>query len=329
MNGEVKRAFVTGANGFIGIHLCKKLVQENWQVTALVRSSSDLEYLEHPNIKIVHGSVTDVDSMKKHLQEQTDCVFHLAGVTSQWSKDFERQSEVNITGTKNMIDLASEKQAKRFIHVSSIMAYGIHKGIIDESSASNATESRNNYSLSKWKGENLALHAFQSGMDVVIINPSHVIGPIDRKNHIQLFQAIIDNKLPGVPPGKGMFCHVKDVVTAMVLAFEKGKSGEKYLVGGYHLSFKELASEIRRQLGKNENVRTIPEWVFQLMLPFYTVGSWVSKKEPLLTRGKIQISCKDIQCDDHKAKSVFGLAYKPLEEMVRDTLRWIESEKIT
>ena len=327
MNEHKKRAFVTGANGFIGIHLCKKLVQDNWDVTALVRSSTDLEYLPKHNLNIVHGSVTDYDSMKNHMDQHLDAVFHLAGVTSQWSKDFTRQTEVNITGTKNVIDLASEKNAKRFIHVSSIMAYGIQKNIIDEGTPSNAAEINSNYSLSKWKGENLAIHASQSGMNVVIVNPSHVVGPIDRKSHIQLFHAIINDELPGIPPGKGMFCHVEDVVTALISAFEKGENGEKYLVGGHHLSFKELAHEIQRQLGKNKKIRVIPEWVFHLILPFYTIGSWISKKEPLLTKGKLQISCKNIQCNDQKAKNVFGLIYKSPEKMVSDTLEFIKSEK--
>lgn len=326
MSEQKKSAFVTGANGFIGIHLCNKLALENWDVTAFVRSSIDLDSLSKTNVNIVHGSVTDFQSVKQHLAKDTDAVFHLAGVTSQWSKDFTRQSEVNITGTKNVLDAAFENNAKRFIHVSSIMSFGIHNGIIDERTPSNAAEINNNYCLSKWKGENLALHASQSGMDIVIINPSHVIGPLDQKNHIQLFRAILDDALPGVPPGKGMFCHVDDVVTSMISAYEKGVNGEKYLIGGHHLSFEELASEIAKQLGKTKKRKVIPEYVFRALLPFYTFSSWITKKEPLITEGKIQITCKDIQCNDQKARDAFGLTYKPLDKMVSDTIKWLTAK---
>ena len=327
MSEGLKRAFVTGANGFIGIHLCKKLVEENWHVTALARSKTDLEYLPKKNLDIVHGSIEDLNSFTGFVDEGIDAVFHLAGVTSQWSRDFKRQTNANVNGTKNVLDAASEKDVKRFIHVSSIMAFGLHKDVIDETTVSNASSINNNYSLSKWKAENLVLNASKSGMDVVIINPSHVVGPIDRKSHIQLFQAIINDALPGITPGKGMFCHVEDVASALLAAYNKGENGEKYLIGGHHLSFKELASEIRGQLGKNKNMAVIPEWVFKLSLPFYTIGSWITGKEPLLTKGKVQISCKNIQCNDQKGRNRFGLTYKSPQEMVSDTLAWIDSEK--
>ena len=328
MVNKDKVAFVTGANGFLGINLCHQLVANNWRVIAFVRENADMKGLPLNEIEIRYGSVTKMESIKNALPRGVDGFFHLAGVTSQWKKDFKRQSEANVLGTRNAIDAAAELNAKRFVHISSIMAFGLQKKIFDESAVSNAFDLSNNYCRTKLKGENLALNAFRSGMDVVIVNPSHIIGPHDRHNHIQLFKAILNDELPGIPPGKGMFCHVEDVCTAILKAWEVGVSGEKYLIGGHYLSFQEVALEIRRQLGKTKIIKVIPAWVFYTLLPFYTMYSWISKREPLLTRGKIMISCSDIHCDDSKAQKVFDMDYKTLEGMVSDTLRWLKREEL-
>ena len=317
-----KTAVVTGANGFLGVNLCQRLKRDHWKVIALVRADSDIAYLEELEVEMIFGSVTDLGALRNVFPKKADAVFHLAGITSQFYKAFKLQTEVNITGTKNMLEVCLENDIGRFIHVSSIMAFGLHDNIIDEKTISNANAIGNNYAFSKWHGENLVLESSKNGLDAVVVNPSHIIGPHDKVSFIQLFDAIEKNSLPGVPPGSGMFCHVFDVCESLLAAFEKGISGEKYLVGGFHLSFKEVSHEIQKQLGRTKKIGIIPKWIFQMILPFYTLQSWITGKEPLLTKGKIMISCEDIECDDSKAVQAFKMQYRPLAEMVRDTLKW-------
>ncbi|MEQ8325034.1 MAG: NAD-dependent epimerase/dehydratase family protein [Vicingaceae bacterium] len=325
-----RKALVTGANGFIGYHLCRHLKDNDWEVIALIHSDRGKADLENLDVKIVNASVTDLDSMMAAVPAEVDAFFHLAGVTSQWYKDFNRQFEVNVNGTRIALDVASEKQAKRFVHISSIMAFGLHIERITEKTESNAFELNNNYSRTKLKAEKLAINAYRSGMDVVILNPSHIIGPKDRHNHIQLFEAIMDDNLPGIPPGKGMFCHVADAVLAFEQAALKGQSGEKYLIGGHCLSFKELSMGISKALGKKKNIRVIPKWAFKLLLPYYSFVGFLTNKEPLLTPGKVLISCADIACDDSKAVRAFGLKYLSVDRMITDTLDWLtESRSVT
>jgi len=319
---SVKTAIVTGANGFIGVNLCKRLKRDNWKVIALVRKDSDTEYLDEIDVEKIFGSITNAHELNLVFPKNVDAVFHLAGVTSQFYKDFRMQTEVNITGTKNVLEVSIQNDVGRFIHVSSIMAFGLHNTSINENTISNADVINNNYAFSKWRGENLVLAASANSMDVVVLNPSHIIGPYDGINFIQLFEAVEANSLPGVPPGSGMFCHVSDVCEAITQAFERGVSGEKYLIGGHYLSFKEVAKEIKKQLNKKISLRVFPKWFFQTLLPFYTIQSWFTHKEPLLTKGKIQITCTNIECDDSKAVIAFNLKYKSLFEMVKDTIEW-------
>lgn len=323
-----KTAIVTGANGFIGVNLCNRLKQDHWRVIALVRQGSDSTFLEDMGVEKIYGSITDLEGLKDVFPKKADAVFHLAGVTSQFYKDFETQTKVNVLGTKNMIEVCHSNEIARFIHISSIMAFGLHDGTISETTVSNATEINNNYAATKWEGERLVIEACKKGLNAVVVNPSHIIGPYDKVNIIQLFEAVEENSLPGVPPGSGMFCHVTDVCEAIIQAYEKGESGEKYLIGGVHLSFKNVTDEIQKQLKSTRKIKVIPKWVFKLILPFYSIQSWFTGKEPLLTKGKIEITCENIKCDDSKAIKAFDLKYKSLEEMVSDTLRWKKSQTV-
>jgi len=235
-----KKAFVTGSTGFLGINLIHKLLEEGWMVHALHRATSDLKYLQNQKIEFVEGSITDLSSLKAAMPEQPDAIFHLAGNTSMWSKHNKEQYRDNVIGTQNMIECALEKGAKRFIHTSSIGAYGIHHNRIDEQTQSNAEHGPINYNKTKFLGEQLVKEAAKKGLNAVIINPAHIIGPYDAQNWAQLLIGVYKDDLPGIPCGKGTFCHVDDVVKAHIAAVDRGNIGENYLLGGEEARFIEV-----------------------------------------------------------------------------------------
>ena len=245
-----KTAFVTGATGFIGLNLIEELVQQNWEVVALHRSASDLTYLKKLNARRVTGSVTDYKSVLAAMPSQPDAVFHLAGNTSVWSKHNREQYEDNVTGTRNMLKAALDKKARKFIYTSSVSSFGFHEGQIDENTPSNAASCGVNYHLTKYLAEKEVEKAVRQGLDAVIINPCHVMGPYDKGNWSQLVKLVYHDKLPGVLPGTGTFGHVKDVVRAHIAAVEKGKTGKKYLLGGVEATYLQAIQTLQKMLDK-------------------------------------------------------------------------------
>jgi dihydroflavonol-4-reductase len=127
-----RTAFVTGATGFVGLNLVEALLAQGWRVLALHRAGSELKYLARMQAERVTGDVTDAESVRRALPPQVDAVFHVAGDTNLWSRRNARQDRINIEGTRNMIEAALARRARRFLHTSSISAWGLQRGRLDE-----------------------------------------------------------------------------------------------------------------------------------------------------------------------------------------------------
>jgi nucleoside-diphosphate-sugar epimerase len=123
-----RKAFVTGGTGFVGINLIRELVKQDWDVTALHRPSSDLSYIQNLGVSFVEGSILDPNSLVTGMPDGVDTVFHVAGNTSQWKAQNDEQTLDNVDGTRNVVDAAVTKKARRLIVTSSVAAYGLHTG---------------------------------------------------------------------------------------------------------------------------------------------------------------------------------------------------------
>lgn len=324
----MKTAFVTGGTGFLGVNLIEQLTQSGWKVVALHRASSNLKYLKRFDIELKLGAITDKKSLQDAMPSGADAVFHVAANTSMWSKNNDQQYEDNVIGTRNMVEIALEKTAKRFIHTSSVSAYGHHPYLIDETVASNALDSAMNYTRTKYLAEVEVDKAISNGLDAVFLNPCDIVGPYDSHNWAQMIQAVYNDDVPGIPPGNGIFCHVRDVARAHISAFEKGKTGERYLLGGIEATFRETFNTIERSMSKKETTFVMPKWLLKAVIPFYTVLSKVNGKEPILTPEKyIELTIpKHVNCE----KAIRELDYKitPLEESIRDSYEWLKQENL-
>ena len=321
-----KTAFVTGSTGFIGLNLIEALSNEDWHVYALHRATSDLTYLKRFEVHRVIGSVRDYDALLVAMPEQPDAVFHLAANTSAWSKHNREQYEDNVRGTRNMLKAALAKKAKKLIYTSSVSSFGIHHERIDENTPSNAETCGINYHLTKYLAEKEVAKAVDKGLDAVILNPCHVLGPYDKSNWSQLIQLVYRDKLPGIPPGTGTFGHVKDVVQAHIKAVEKGKTGEKYLLGGVEASFLQVIQTIQKMLDKPLSRKATPVWVFQLVLWSSMFRSVFSSQEPLLTPEKFKFVTEKVLCNAEKAQQELDYQTSTLEKMLSDAYGWLYAE---
>ena len=321
-------AFVTGGSGFVGRHLVEHLLKEKWRVVALHRRTSDIRALAVEGVTLVEGSITGVDSLHRAMPQRPDAVFHLAASTNMWSLRNRQQTAVNVAGTRNMVAVARRHQAGRFIHVSSIAAFGFHRERITEKTSSTAADSWINYMRTKFLAELEVLQAAESGLDAVVVNPANIMGPCDRWNWGGIVRQMARGDLPGLPCGEGSFCHVRSVAQALVAAYHRGSGGERYLLGGADATYRELAAEVGQVLGRRITLRTLPAWFLRAVARVLLAWSYMSRKEPLLTPEKVAFGTGRLVCSSHKAERELGYRTVSFEEMVADCIRWLQAEHL-
>jgi nucleoside-diphosphate-sugar epimerase len=321
-----KTAFVTGGTGFVGINLIHELLAEGWQVTALHRRTSNLKYLEPLAVTRVEGDITDPRSLARALPRGVDAVFHVAGDLNVWSRRNARQTAVNVDGTHNMVDAALHAGAKRFILTSTVSAYGPQSGPITEETPSTAPSSWINYERTKWAAEEAVRAGVARGLDGVIINPCAIIGPYDRSGWAQLFFLIRDGKLKALPPGGVTFNYVGEVAKAHVAAFEHGRRGENYLLGGEFAPFAELIRLMAAQLGVALEAKVAPAAMMKLIGRVMGLLAWVTGKPPEISPEMATMMCSTVRCEGARAARELGYRAVPLERCVKESYAWLRAE---
>ena len=324
----MKTAFVTGGSGFLGMNLVHCLVEANWNVVSMDLSSSNNAALEKLGVQCVAGDITDHASCEQLIPENTNAVFHVAGNVSHWKLGDALQTLVNVDGTRNMIEAALKKNVHRFIYTSSIAAYGFQPHRVTESTPSTADNFWINYFRTKRLAELEVHKGIRQGLDAVILNPSNIIGPYDLSGWSRLFHLINENRLPGNPPGSGSFCHSNEVAKAHIAAYENGRCGHNYLLGGVDATFQELAQEIGKLLGKKVPARPTPAFVLKIIGRLSQWGSYVTKKDPDLTPEKALLVSSDLVCSTQKAIDELGYSFQSLSSMLKDCYLWLLDEKL-
>ena len=245
-----KTAFVTGASGFIGVNLVNQLGLAGWDVTAMHRASSDLDFLSRFPAQRVIGDITDAASLDTAMPEGVDAVFHVAGNVSFDAAGDAAQNKDNIDGTRNMVACALTKKARRFIHTSSGASWGLQDNVeINEESPTNIDDIPINYFRTKKLAEKEALKGVALGLDVVVINPANVVGPFDGVIWGPFVQAVAQGSLEKVGTGGAAFCHVEEVARSHIAAFGKARRGERYLLAGAQASFAEVGETVADLVG--------------------------------------------------------------------------------
>ena len=327
-NAEQPRrtAFVTGATGFIGLNVVEELLAGGWHVTALHRRDSELRFLRRFDVTTAEGDIDDLALLARAIPRQVDAVFHVAGSTNMWSRRNAEQDRINIGGTRNMVQAALDAGARRFVHTSSISAYGNHSGRIDETAEQRGRTSWINYQRSKFYGEEEVRKGIEQGLDAVIINPASVFGPYDTSSWARLVRLIYTGKLPGVPPGALSFCHSREVAKAHVAAADRGRTGENYLLGGTDATFLQLAQTIGEVTGRHVPNKTTPAAALHVAGRVMHWISYVTGKPPDLTPETVGQVTRDMYCDSSKAVRELGFQSVALRTMVEDSVNWLRDE---
>lgn len=321
-------ALVTGATGFLGVHLCHQLIKQGWRVLALCRDEQKAKNLD-PSIDIIIGDILDTSAFKKQLPEKLDAIFHTAASTSTWFKNNAMQTKTNLGGTQNMVNLSIEKNVKKYIHVSSVVVFGMHTQLrnITEDMPKSGSESFINYVKTKTASEKIVLDS--KDLETVIINPTHIIGPGDKNNWARLIKMIAEKKLPSIPNGAGSFVDVRDVANGIILAFHhKGKNGHNYLLGGTDMNFKQFIHEVANKLAVKPTSIQLPTFFLKVMGSIKNTVSRFTHKEPDITPESVAIISDLYACDSAKARKDLGYQTRDFTATLDDTLKFLKEEKM-
>lgn len=318
---------LTGATGHVGAALLQELSNRNIAVKALVRGSDTRTCAGLP-VEIIKGDLADTGALALLMQD-CDAVIHCAAVISVNGDPNGLMQQTNITGTQTVVDCALLAGIKRFIHISSIHAFKQQpeNDVLDETAAP-ADETSYAYGRSKYTSQQIALAANNRGMEVLVINPTSIIGPYDFKPSL-MGQAIIDlykGRLPFIFNGGFNYCDSRDVAHAIVNALTMGKPGEVYLVGGEWHRLKELTKTLSIVSSKKVQPFALSLFAGKLGLPIIKLLAAVTCKEPLYTNEVLDALFKDNRnISSNKAKAALNYSSRPFEETMHDTFHWFKN----
>lgn len=319
-------AFVTGGTGFVGTNLVIELRRRGWDVTAVHRVSSELKYLRPTGASLVVGDATDRASLALAMPEAVDAVFHVAANTSLWRGGDAAQTRTNVDGTRNLVEVALAKRARRFVHTSSVAAYGRHDGVLAaEQTPSNAAGMWINYCRTKWLAEEEVRAGVAKGLDAVIVNPANILGPYDFGGWSRMFVLLQQNRLPGVPPGSGPWCHVRDVVAGHLAAYERGRRGENYILAGPDCSYRDVMVQVSQLLGRKPP-RAIPALIMKIVGRVGQLKSAFTKRAPDVTPEIALMLSSTFRFSSAKAERELGYRIGDVAEMIKDTHAWLVAD---
>lgn len=242
---------VTGGTGFIGSHLARALARRGDDLRLLIRKGSDESLVQGIDFDRTNGDITDRRAVRRAL-EGVDRVFHVAGLTSMRTADHGRVFDVNLGGTKVLAEEALQAGVGRFVHTSSVAAIGPapQGGRADERQAFTAGGLGIAYMNSKHEAEGEVLRVAAHGLDVVIVNPTFVLGPDDRGgSSMRLIKRFLLRRIPAYVDGGLNIVDVRDVAEGHLLADAKGRAGERYILGGRNFTLQRLFADLSRICG--------------------------------------------------------------------------------
>lgn len=320
------KVLVTGANGFLGSWLCRRLQNDGHQVFALVRPSSDLSELEGLRYEKIFGDVTDRASLDRAFQGM-DAVFHLAGLIAYKRSELARMRKINVEGTRNVVEACLATKVPRLVHLSSITAVGAGfspNEIQTEESKYNIANLHLGYFDTKHEAEKIVLGAASKGLDAVVLNPGTIYGPGDAKKGSRSTQLkVARGKFPFYTPGGVNVIHVEDAVDGIVRGWQQGRKGERYLLGSENITIKNLFEMIAAEAGV-----PAPKWKLP-RAALFAVGRFGDLKEQL--GGKASVSVENAwsstlyhYLDNSKAKRELGLNPRPAREAIRASVGWMK-----
>ncbi|MFZ3070195.1 MAG: SDR family oxidoreductase [Anaerolineaceae bacterium] len=316
---------VTGAAGHLGNVLVRELLANGEKVRALVLPGEDIQSLENLDVEVFEGNILDQEKITKAC-EGVEMVYHLASLVAITEEMFDLMQLVNIEGTRNVIQAARQTGVKRMVYTSSIHALERPKPgvVIDERLAFDPNNPAGPYDRTKAAATLLVLEAVKTGLDAVIVCPTGVIGPYDFKRS-EMGEMMLSwmKKRPSVSiQGKFDFVDVRDVALGHILAGEKGKPGETYLLSGEQITISTLRCLVQQAAGVDTQEIKFPARFAAFLAPLMEVYYRITKTRPKFTRYSVETLRSNSLISSLKAQRELGYRPRRLSDSIKDTVEW-------
>lgn len=319
------KSLVTGATGFVGSSIVRELLKDGTDVKVLVIQNCDTKNIDGLDVEKAYGDIRDGESMKSALKG-CDTLYQTAALCALWAPDSRVFYNINVEGTKTTLNAALEQGLGKVVYTSSIATVGAH-GVdspANEEAEFNLWNLRDHYSRSKYLGEVEALKICQKGLPLVIVNPAVAIGvrDIEPGPSGKLMVDILNRKMPGYIDGGGNIIDVEDVARGHILAAQKGRIGERYILGNENLSVIDYFKIIEEVSGVKAPKFKIP-YPFAIIMGYtYQFIARIKKKPPVISAPMVRIASKYAYFDASKAINELGLPQTPIKTTIEKAVNW-------
>jgi farnesol dehydrogenase len=324
--------FVTGGTGFLGKNLVRELVRRGERVRMLARDPARARDLRGPAVEIVAGRLEDSAAVRGAMQG-CDRVFHAASLVKEWVRDAAAFEQVNVDAFSRLLAAAREESVRRIVYTSSFMAIGrserVPGGVADETLEHEDGHHHNPYERTKAEALRIAGREAEAGLPIVPVIPGVIYGPGELTEGnivVRILRDLVRGRLPGIP-GDGTrhwsYAYVDDVVRGHVLAMEKGRPGQRYVLGGENVTMNRFFETFAEVSGTKPLRRHVPFGLLKAVAVVEEAKARLGLGYPRITRAFVEIQKHDWAYDSTKAARELGYSITPLAEGLRRTWEWM------
>jgi dihydroflavonol-4-reductase len=323
------RALVTGATGFVGAAVARALLREGWEVRALARKGSDRRNLQPIAVEVIEGDLADADSLARALGG-CEGLFHVAADYRLGAFDPQQLYKTNVEGTRNILNAARDAGVRRVVYTSSVATIGIPKDGTPgtEESPSTLADMIGHYKRSKYLAEEVAREAARAGIAVVIVNPSTPVGPGDVKP-TPTGQLVFDaaaGRMPAYVDTGLNIVHVDDVANGHLLAYHRGRVGERYILGGEDMTLREILIEIARLVDRKPPSVRLPSSVVMPIAYVAEAFARMTGRSTRVTVEGVRMARKLMFFSSAKAARELGYQWRAPTQAFVDAIEWFRQQ---
>jgi dihydroflavonol-4-reductase len=321
-------SLVTGATGFVGSAVARALLRRGHPVRILARPTSDRRNLANLAVEVVEGALEDPRSLARAV---AGCryLFHVAADYRLWVPEPAPMFRANVDGTRDLMAAALDAGVERVVYTSSVATLGlVAGGAADEDTPSSAGDMIGPYKRSKFDAEEVVRQfARERGLPVIIVNPSTPVGPGDVKPTPtgRMILEAARGQMPAFVDTGLNIVHVDDVAEGHLAAAEKGRLGERYILGGENLSLAEILAKVARAVGRRPPRLRLPHGALFPVAVGAELAARMTGREPLITRDTVRMSRKWMFFSSEKAARELGYRTRPVDEAITDAIGWFRA----
>ena len=318
---------VTGAAGFLGSHVARQLVARGEDVRVLMRPSSNNRAISDLSLEYVTGDLRDAASLERAMKG-VKCVFHVAADYRLWAKKPQEIYDSNVGGTKNLLTTAKNAGVEQLVYTSTVATIAVERSELpNESTEAKLEEMIGHYKRSKWMAEQEVLQAAQAGFPVVVAMPTTPVGPWDWKPTPtgKIILDFLNGKMPGYVETGLNFVGVEECAAGHLLVAERGKIGERYLLGAENLTLKDLLDTLAKITGLPAPSMKIPHGMALTVAYVETAFSRLIGKEPGIPVEGVRIAQHKMFVDCSRAQKELGFQPGPVAAALERAVRWYQA----